>query len=572
VAGGGPMNTATQEKTTSSPTPSPLLHKKRYRNLLVRSGLSIAAVAVFPLVIMTLINYHQYQEAFHKEMIRPISRLTTNAKRSLEFFLSERSSALTMVIREKSIEELRNQKNLNRLLENMKSSFGGFVDLGLIDSEGNQISYAGPYQLQGKNYSGQDWFHEVSLRGVYVSDVFLGYRRFPHFVIAVKSGTDPGDAYIIRATFDTAVINEKILDVESHPYDDAFIVNQNGVLQTPSRFYGGVLEMLSIPVPPASYRAKVIETEDARGNPLVIGYAYVARSPFVVMKLSRPGAMQAGWISLRQELVLFLIGSIILVLGVVLWGTRYMVNRIREVDIKRATIFHKMEYTNKMAAIGRLGAGVAHEINNPLSIISEKAGLLKDLLTMSDSTPPKEKLTNLVDSVLKSVDRCSKITHRLLGFAKHMDVQHEKISLKILIQEVLSFLEKEASYRNLKIDLDIPKGLPTIESDRNQLQQVFLNLINNAFAAVSDDEGAINISVRETGDGRIETSIADNGTGISADNLDHIFEPFFTTKKGHGTGLGLSITYGIVEKLGGEIRVKSKVGEGTTFTVVLPIS
>jgi two-component system NtrC family sensor kinase len=566
------MSPRAEEETAESNGANPLLHKKRYRRLLVRSGFSIAAVSVFPLVIMTLINYHQYQEAFHKEMIRPITRLTSNAQRSLEFFLSERSSALTMVIREKSIDELRDQKSLNRLLDNMKRSFGGFVDLGLIDAEGNQISYAGPYQLKGKNYSGQDWFHEVSLQGVHISDVFQGYRRFPHFVIAVKGGADTGDSYILRATFDTEMINEKILDIESHPYSDAFIVNHNGILQTPSRFYGGVLEKLSLPVPPFSSRAKVIETEDAKGEPLVIGYAYVARSPFVVMKLSRPGVMQAGWISLRRDLLLFLAGSVILVLGVVLWGTRYMVNRIREVDIKRATIFHKMEYTNKMAAIGRLGAGVAHEINNPLSIISEKAGLLKDLLTLSDSTPPKEKLNELVDSVLRSVDRCSTITHRLLGFAKHMDVQHEKISLEMLIKEVLSFLEKEASYRNIKITFDIPEDLPTIESDRSQLQQVFLNIINNAFAAVSDDKGVIHISVVEDGDERIETSVTDNGTGISAENLDHIFEPFFTTKKGYGTGLGLSITYGIVEKLGGEIKVNSKVGEGTSFTVVLPKS
>jgi signal transduction histidine kinase len=230
-----------------------------------------------------------------------------------------------------------------------------------------------------------------------------------------------------------------------------------------------------------------------------------------------------------------------------------------------------MEYTNRLAGIGRLGAGVSHEINNPLSIISEKAGLLKDLLSMSESMPPKEKLIGLVDSVLKSVDRCSTITHRLLGFAKHMDVQHEKINLEILLKEVLSFLEKEASYRNVKVAIDVPEDLPTIQSDRGQLQQVFLNIINNAFAAVRDDEGEIRISMQNTRDNRIEVSIADNGVGISEENLEHIFEPFFTTKKGYGTGLGLSITYGIVEKLGGEIRVKSKIGEGTTFSIVLPM-
>jgi two-component system NtrC family sensor kinase len=151
-----------------------------------------------------------------------------------------------------------------------------------------------------------------------------------------------------------------------------------------------------------------------------------------------------------------------------------------------------------------------------------------------------------------------------------MDVQHEKIDLVILLNEVLSFLEKEASYRNINVTLDVPEDLPTIESDRGQLQQVFLNIINNAFAAVSDETGVIHVSVIESEDDRIVTSITDNGTGISKENLDHIFEPFFTTKKGYGTGLGLSITYGIVEKLGGEIDVTSKLGEGATFTVALP--
>jgi signal transduction histidine kinase len=229
-----------------------------------------------------------------------------------------------------------------------------------------------------------------------------------------------------------------------------------------------------------------------------------------------------------------------------------------------------MEYTNKLAAIGRLGAGVAHEINNPLSIITEKGGLLKDLLTMSDELPPREKLVDLVQSVLKAADRCGGITHRLLGFAKHMDVQRETINLDLLLHEVLGFLEKEASYRNLRVDFNLPEETPKIVSDRGQLQQIFLNIINNAFAAV-EDGGHIEIGIERVGADAVEVKIADDGVGIPAEQLTHIFDPFFTTKKGAGTGLGLSITYGIVQKLGGQIGVKSKVGEGTCFTVTLPI-
>jgi signal transduction histidine kinase len=212
---------------------------------------------------------------------------------------------------------------------------------------------------------------------------------------------------------------------------------------------------------------------------------------------------------------------------------------------------------------------VAHDINNPVSIITEKAGLLKDLLLMSDTLPPKEKLLDLIDSVLRSADRCGGITHRLLGFAKHMQVQTETIELDVLIREVLGFLEKEAAYRGIEVVFDFPPECPTTVSDRGQLQQVFLNIINNAFAAV-DDGGRIEIGIRQTERESVAVWVQDNGIGIPEDHLAHIFDPFFSTKKGTGTGLGLSITYGIVQKLGGEISVSSRVGEGTRFTVMLP--
>jgi len=200
-----------------------------------------------------------------------------------------------------------------------------------------------------------------------------------------------------------------------------------------------------------------------------------------------------------------------------------------------------------------------------------KAGLLRDLLTMADAPPPREKMLSLVDSVLQSADRCGGITHRLLGFAKHMDVERESINLDLLLREVLGFLEKEASYRNIGVEFKYTDEPPRIVSDRGQLQQVFLNIINNAFAAV-EDGGRIELDIRRAERDKVAVSISDNGVGIAESHLEHIFDPFFTTKKGAGTGLGLSITYGIVQKLGGQITVKSKAGEGTCFTVTLPVS
>jgi signal transduction histidine kinase len=151
-----------------------------------------------------------------------------------------------------------------------------------------------------------------------------------------------------------------------------------------------------------------------------------------------------------------------------------------------------------------------------------------------------------------------------------MDVEHESIDLPSLVREVLGFLEKEASYREISVTIDQEEGLPTISSDRGQLQQVFLNILNNAFAAVSDG-GHIEISARRAPNDMVAVAVKDDGVGIPRDRLKEIFEPFFTTKEGFGTGLGLSITYGIVHKLRGRIEVESELGKGTTFTVLLPI-
>ncbi len=410
------------------------------------------------------------------------------------------------------------------------------------------------------------------MRGFHISDVFLGYRNLPHFVVAVHKDPAVGQEFVLRATIDTEVINRLVRSLVKaiEPSGDAFIINGEGILQTPSRFFGAVMERSSLPALPYSTEANLIEIEDESGEPLMVSYVQIERSPFTLVLLSPRGTLQAGWVSLRRELLGFLAITIVLILAVVVGASTYMVNRAREEDLKRRALYHKMEYTNKLAAIGRLGAGVAHEINNPLSIITEKGGLLKDLLTMSEELPPREKLVGLVQSVLKAADRCGGITHRLLGFAKHMDVQRETINLDLLLHEVLGFLEKEASYRNLRVDFNFPEEPPKIVSDRGQLQQIFLNIINNAFAAV-EDGGHIEIGIERVGEDAVEVKITDNGVGIPADQLTHIFDPFFTTKKGAGTGLGLSITYGIVQKLGGQIGVKSKVGEGTCFTVTLPI-
>ncbi|MGD8319728.1 MAG: ATP-binding protein [Gemmatimonadota bacterium] len=546
-----------------------LISQGRYRKILVTALLAVSVVAVVPLLIMTGVNYLQYRQAFRAELSRPMVGFVTNGKQSLEAFLTERLAALELVVRECTFAELRDPERLSGLLGNMKQSFGGFVDLGLLDEDGVQVAYAGPFELEGRSYEEYPWYNEATRHGQYVSDVFLGYRNAPHFVVAVQHERAVGRSFVLRATIDSELINRLVGALGTRPSSDAFLINQEGILQTPSVSYGAALEPAPLPALAPSFQTELQQVEDHNGEPLLVAYARIESSPFTLVMVSPQAALLGGWVTLRRNLLIFLAVSVVLILAVVSIGTTKMVRRYREADMLRASAYHKMEYTNKMAALGRLSAGVAHEVNNPIAIITEKAGLLKDLLVMSEEAPSREKLVELVDSVLRSADRCAGITHRLLGFAKHMEVHREPIELDSLLLEVLGFLEKEAAYRNIQVDFDFPEAPPRIVSDRGQLQQVFLNIINNAFAAV-EDHGRIEIGVKEVDAGTLAVWIADNGVGISEEHLSRIFDPFFTTRKGAGTGLGLSITYGIVQKLGGDIQVQSKVGEGTRFTVTLP--
>ena len=533
--------------------------------------LLVTTVSVVPLLMITYMDYNLNRKAMRKDFVYPINSLLSKTKLSMASFLRQRQAVMEFVIAKHSFEELSDANFLHELHKHMKTTFGGFVDLGLIDGSGRQLAYVGPFDLQGKDYSEQDWFLEVMDRRNVISDVFLGFRDVPHFVIAVKRLCSNGTIMILRATIDTEQFTNLVQSLNRSASTDAFLINNHGVLQTPSLYHGPVLKEIPYTIPLYSEEPVILEVEDARQRPAYLGYVYVANSPFIFMVVKQQQEEMHNWWRLRLEMLGFLLVSITCIVGVVLASATVLVRRIYDADRKCSIALHTVEHTNKMASIGRLAAGVAHEINNPLAVINEKAGLIKDLFSFSDKYGQDKKMLGLVDSILGSVERCSAITHRLLGFARHVDVQWERVDVVHTIRDVLGFLDKEAQYRNITVRLDALEEIPEIVTDKGQLQQVLLNIVNNAFAAVQDG-GMINIALSVPESSGVQIAIMDNGCGISPENMKRIFEPFYSTKSKQGTGLGLSITYGLVKKLGGLIQVDSTVGQGTTFTVTLPLN
>jgi len=540
---------------------SPVRYRILRRNIIILMTL----ITIIPLTIMAVINQYEYERSIKDEIVNPLRTLTNKTKHSFELFMEERLAIVRSIASLYSFENLSDQKTLSRIFRVLQNEYCCLIDLGLINSEGVQMSYTGPYDLLGKNYSQQGWFREVMVKGVYISNVFMGYRQFPHVAIAVLRLAEEGRSWILRATIDTSKFDDLIASMGIGPDSDAFLINRERILQTASRFYGKVLDHCPLSFPQGNYEAIVIEEVDPQGREMLVAYAPFTKADYAVVLVKPRSKILQSWYTLRSKMFFFFVICVAMIILVVFKLTDTVVKRVKEADERREIAFREMEHTQKLSSIGRLASGVAHEINNPMAIINEKAGLMKDLVAYKSQFQEKEKILELTDAILQSVERCKTITHRLLGFARRMEVKIEVLDVNELLKEVLSFLEKEYLYRDIDIRLQLAENLPRISSDIGQLQQVFMNVLSNAFSAI-EDSGNVSITTWDEDLDTIGVSIQDNGCGMSEETLKHIFEPFFTTKKGYGTGLGLAITYGIVKKLGGDLKVHSDEGHGTTFT------
>jgi two-component system, NtrC family, sensor kinase len=253
----------------------------------------------------------------------------------------------------------------------------------------------------------------------------------------------------------------------------------------------------------------------------------------------------------------------------------YLIDQLEE-NLNRLAQSHKelgetqqqLIQSEKMASVGQLAAGVAHEINNPLGTILLYSHMILEKLEKQDTR--KEEL----ETIAKEATRCRDIVRGLLDFARQRKLQVENVDVNKILKEVLSLVTSQPSFQKVEIVADLDPSLPSTGGDPVQLKEVFLNILSNAGEAMPKG-GVVNVTSRfpDGAANTIEVMIRDCGQGIPQENLDKIFMPFFTTKKiGQGTGLGLAIAYGIVKMHRGAIDVRSKVGEGTTFWVKLPAS
>jgi two-component system NtrC family sensor kinase len=541
--------------------------KRDYRSLKRRLILSMLLVCLAPLLLVGGAAYFQFQHYAERMVLDQQERLVLNHRDFIESYIRERVAELQAATNAFSREQLLSGE-LPRLFAVMQQGSGIYSDIGIIDDRGRHQMYVGPYNLAGRDYSRADWFLKLAHQDVVISDLFLGYRGVPHFIIAVKRHT-PDGYWILRASLSMDYFSQLVERIRVGETGEAFLLDRQGTYQTKTLFEREPLKHSNFPYL-AFHSGARTDSMDVAGRTYLCTHIWVVENQWLLV--FRQDEAEA-FAPLRQAL---LTSAIIILVGLTgvglatLTASKKLVGFIERADAEKEHYLRQLLANSKMAALGELAAGVAHELNNPLGIIEVLRTWIQDLL--ADGGEAESVRAEVNDSAAKigdQVERCRRITHDLLKFSRRTESDRVSTDAVALVKEMLQMVEHRARAENIQFDLEAAGPAPIVTSP-SRLQQIVLNILNNAVDAMEGKGGSVKIGV-EPGEGGIRMTFRDSGCGIPAENLQKVFEPFFTTKPvGKGTGLGLAVCYGLVQQMGGLIEIQSVVGAGTTFILTLP--
>lgn len=529
---------------------------------------------LLPLIFLIVFFHFEYKNIISESEKLHLKSIAVSQAQMLDLFLRERIVNLTNLIDNPQIDIPPNETVFNSYLLKLKRDSDAFVDLGYFDSTGIQKQYIGPLPiLLNKDYSNEQWFKNLknSNKRYVITDIYLGFRNKPHFTIAVKRQIN-GNIVVFRATLDPKKIYDYIHSALTAKDVITSIINSNGYFQLAHHKLGNLLE--KSPFFPPKEEQPGISTAFYQNRSIDFGYCWLTQNEWCVIatKEKRNNTFLSNFEtkSIATSLIV-----VFLLLIVIFYRSKKIVEsekakKLAEREKNIAKL--QLEHASKLATVGELAAGIAHEINNPLAIIASEAGLIKDFFDpqFSQNVDIKDIIPHL-DNIQTSAFRARDITRKLMSFVRQEEYKLEFHNVNDIIEELIQgFIEKDLYVSNIKLQKNLSLDLPKIFTDANSLKQVLLNLISNARDAITPP-GTISITTKQT-ENEIRISIKDTGCGISQEQMDKIFMPFFTTKEvGKGTGLGLSVSYNIIKNLGGRIEVESIVGSGSTFTIVLPI-
>jgi two-component system NtrC family sensor kinase len=528
-------------------------------------------VGVVPLICLGTLLYLFYDAAFRDKTRALLGEQVLRNAQSIDAFLDEKVANLRQQAAMASLDELSDPARLRDLLFGLQNAYQGvFTGLEFIDASGRTVARAGGGTIRA-DHAGEPWFERAINSPQHVSG--LGSR--PAGVALSVRLASAGDLWLLRAHLDPRLAEDKSRAFHPGGRGGAFILDRDG--NAPGQDDGNsapkeTLRLLAGQVFPEG-RPVVLEAADGSGEQQWYACAPI-RFAGGTLVFHQP----------RTELLQSLNKARMLAAAIVALGcagiaatamamARRTEARLLKAEFMQQQMQRQVVEAGKLAAIGELAAGIAHEINNPLAIMMENAGWIQDLLKADSqqSAEDMEEIQASLQTIATQGHRCRDITHKLLSFARKTDNVKQTLHVNPLLEDIAGFVRQKAKYRGAEVRLALDPDAGQVEGSPTELQQIILNLVNNALDAVDGEGGLVELRSAREGD-TASIAVRDNGHGIPRDVLPRIFEPFFTTKPaGQGTGLGLSICRDILTRMGGSIAVDSVPGQGTTFVVRLPL-
>lgn len=533
-----------------------------FRRLRNRIVVILLAASFIPLALIGGGMYYYSASLLKQKTLESLRLEVLKHKETIDRFLTERTMYLKILSQNISPTRLTRPGVLESVFQSLQKELPCFTDLGVIDDQGRHLSYVGPYNLISKNYKDTAWFKAVKTRGVFISDVFLGHRNVPHFIIAVKHTGDDG-IWFMRATINAEYFDSIVSRVANKKNEDAFLINNKGIFQTNPRITGKLMEQSECTNPE---RFEGVRLDKYHG--LLRATVWLESVPWLCMVQIDPDKAFAELHRIRNYGALVIILGAILIVFTVFPTTNYI---IFQMEINRRSLSYldeQLRYTSKISSMLALSSSLVREIKDTLANIDIVAIWIQDLIKKNLSCQDNiheinESLSQINNEVLrgrKAVDKFSNISPTT-GSAIM------EVSVNAILDDLIDLLSRELNFINIRIKRDYQDNIPLIRCDPSRLRQVFQNLILNAMSAIQRD-GAITLKTR-AGLDNVTVTVTDDGPGIPEKDIEKIFDPLFTTRA-EEMGIGLPVCLNILEKSGGDLSVASELGKGTSFTVTLP--
>lgn len=509
-----------------------------------------------------------------------LKRVAEEHARDMGAYLHERQNDLGFVLDAFPAEHLAQEGSLEAVLALLNGRSPVFEGLELLDGEGNVIAFAGSRRWVAGGCAKDAWFPAARTHGRFVGDVWSDADG-SRFVVAKR--TDGEAPLMLCATLGVESFLDLTASGRVSGAGDVFLLNREGTVGTPGwkeGVFGSASGLEELPLPGGKSVSFV--HAGVEGTRYLVALAPLNEGRWVLAARQRAvdafnDLFQVGW----HVLGIALLGGIV-TLSLASTVSRRIGNALKEADEVRDVLRERLSRSVRLAELGEMASGFAHEINNPLQVMESEITMMEMFLDdFRDSGGGSAggtggDLRESLGELKRQIKRCSRVTTSILTFGRQESLDDTAFELGAVMRDVGEMVRKNAEIHSVDLGIDIEPESLVVAGDVGKVRQVFLNLLNNASYAVAEKfagrpGGRLDFTARPQGQGWILIEVRDNGPGMPKTVLDNIYTPFFTTKPPQkGTGLGLSVCYGLIASMGGSIDVETRPGEGTVFRITLP--